>query len=111
MPDTAPTICLLYTTWPDEESVTRAAHRLLEQGLIACANILGGSQSIYRWEGEVQSEREIIALFKTASASARQARAEISALHPYDEPCILALDVNSALSAESFQNWVIEQTS
>ena len=111
MPDTAPTICLLYTTWPDEESVTRAAHRLLEKNLIACANVLGASQSIYRWEGEVQSEREIIALFKTSVGAADQAKAEIAALHPYDEPCILTLDVNSALSAEGFQNWVIAQTS
>lgn len=111
MPDTTPALCLLYTTWPDEESVTRAAHHLLEQSLIACVNVLGASQSIYRWEGKVQSQREIIALFKTSTACARQARAEITALHPYDEPCILALDVNSALSADGFQDWVVQQTS
>ena len=111
MPDADTTVCLLYTTWPDEESVERAALRLLEMRLIACANVLGASRSIYRWEGEVQTDREIIALFKTSSATAGQAKAQITALHPYDEPCILALDANPALSANSFQDWVVAQTS
>ena len=54
----------------------RAAGRLLEDRLIACANLLGESRSIYRWEGEVQSEREIIALFKTSAEAAEQMAAE-----------------------------------
>ena len=61
MTEAAKGVIVLYTTWPDRESVERAAGRLLEDRLIACANILGESRSIYRWEGEVQSEREIIA--------------------------------------------------
>ncbi|WP_440959086.1 divalent-cation tolerance protein CutA [Oceanicaulis sp. LC35] len=110
MTDTTDCVIVLYTTWPDMESVERAASRLLQDRLIACANILGESRSIYRWEGAVQSEREIIALFKTSAASVERARDAISALHPYDEPCILALESQAALSAAGFTQWVRSET-
>ena len=58
-----PDMRVLYTTWPDADSAREAAAALLEEGLIACANILSGSTSIYRWQGEVKQEGEIVALF------------------------------------------------
>ena len=110
MTEAAKGVIVLYTTWPDRESVERAAGRLLEDRLIACANLLGESRSIYRWEGEVQSEREIIALFKTSARAAERTRDALLALHPYDEPCILALESTAPLSASGFTDWVREQT-
>jgi periplasmic divalent cation tolerance protein len=110
MTDAAEGVLVLYTTWPDIESVEHVATRLLDARLIACANILGESRSVYRWEGEVQSEREIIALFKTSEAAAGRARDAIIALHPYDEPCVLALESRSEFSAPGFTGWVHSQT-
>lgn len=101
---------LLYTTWPDEESAQRAAGRLLEDRLIACANILGASTSIYAWQGEVKREREIVALFKTSAKTASAARDRLIELHPYDEPCIIALEVDRAPSAKGFLDWVEAET-
>ena len=110
MTDTAEGVIVLYTTWPDAGSAESAAARLLEDRLIACANILEESRSIYRWEGEVQSEREVIALFKTSHAVAERARDALIALHPYDEPCILALASTAPLSASGFTGWVRGET-
>jgi periplasmic divalent cation tolerance protein len=110
MTEAAEGVIVLYTTWPDTQSVERAAACLLEDRLIACANILGESRSIYRWEGEVQSEREIIALFKTSAAGAQRARDALLALHPYDEPCVLALESQPDFSASGFSGWVRSET-
>ena len=104
------TIRLLYTTWPDESGPHAAAATLLSEKLIACANILGPSTSIYRWESEVQTEREIVALFKTSAASAARTCARLTELHPYDEPCIVALPVDRAGSAPGFLDWVGDET-
>ena len=110
MTQAAEGVVVLYTTWPDTQSVERAAARLLDDRLIACANILGESRSIYRWDGKVQSAQEIIALFKTSPAKARQARDALIALHPYDEPCVLALESQTDFSASGFADWVRRET-
>lgn len=102
---------LLYTTWPSAEPARSAAATLLDERLIACANILGASTSVYRWQGEVQEEAETVALFKTSAGRARAARDRLSALHPYEEPCIIALDVERAASAPGFLAWVDAETS
>ncbi|PWE16875.1 divalent-cation tolerance protein CutA [Marinicauda salina] len=101
---------LIYTTWPDADSAAAAAETLLDEGLIACANILSGSTSIYRWKGAVARETEIVALFKTAAARAAEARDRLAALHPYEEPCILSLAVDSHASAAGFLDWLRTET-
>ena len=101
---------ILYTTWPDPEGPARAAAVLLEERLIACANVLSPMVSVFRWEGEVQTEDETAVLFKTSRARAEEATARILALHPYDEPCVLALPTEKGLSASGFTGWVAEQT-
>lgn len=101
---------LLYTTWPDAESAERAAEALLRERVIACANILGEARSIYRWDGDVQRETEIIALFKTSSEKAEHTAARIMELHPYDEPAVLNLSVSSAGSSPAFLAWIMSET-
>ncbi|TGY87603.1 divalent-cation tolerance protein CutA [Marinicauda algicola] len=105
-----PSMCLLYTTWPAAAPAREAAAALLEEGLIACANILSGSTSIYRWQGEVKEEGEIVALFKTAADRAERARDRLVALHPYEEPCVIALGVETGASAPGFLDWVEAET-
>lgn len=100
---------LLYTTWPDAGGAEAAAEVLLGEGLIACANILGESRSVFQWREEIRHERETIALFKTSRKRAEAAAARIAQLHPYDEPAILNLSVDPSGSAANFLSWV-EQT-
>lgn len=104
------TVTLYYTTWPDAGSAERAAEALLDARLIACANILGEMRSVYRWDGAVQRETEVAVLFKTSAGAADAARAHLIALHPYDEPCVLALPVDVAASASGFIGWVLGET-
>lgn len=100
---------LVYTTWPDRASVEAATRALLEERLIACANILGTSTSIYRWQDQVETAEEIIALFKTSTRQLDALRDRIGELHPYDEPAIISLNVDADGSSAAFLAWVEEK--
>jgi len=103
-------VVVLYTTWPDDAAAAAAAGTLLDEKLIACANILPAGRSIFRWDGTVTEDAETIALFKTSKARAGNARTRLVALHPYDEPCVLALPADTPLSASGFVSWVVSET-
>ncbi len=95
----------LYSTWPDKASATHCAHVLVEERLAACANILGGMTSIYRWENNVETADEIVMIIKTTKSAAPAAVARIVALHPYDTPVVAHLPVETD-SAEGFLRWL-----
>lgn len=101
---------VLYTTWPDASTPEQAAQILLKERLIACANILAPMRSVFRWQGAVQRDEETPVLFKTSAERAGEAARRIAGLHPYEEPCIIALPVDSAASAPGFLAWVDAQT-
>ncbi|MEQ8434729.1 MAG: divalent-cation tolerance protein CutA [Oceanicaulis sp.] len=104
-------MAILYTTWPDEESAAAAAEALLDERLIACANVLGTTRSIFRWKGETCREAEIVVLFKTAAAQAETVRDRLVTLHPYEEPAIVQLGVEPAGTSPAFAAWVCEESS
>lgn len=81
-------IVTLYTTVSDIEEAKRIASALLEERLVACANIIPGGRSLYVWEGEVADDPELFVLFKTRRPLAAAAKARIAELHSYDVPCI-----------------------
>jgi len=104
-------MAILYTTWPDEESAASAAETLLDERLIACANMLGTARSIFRWKAQTCREAETIVLFKTAAAQAQTVRDRLIALHPYDEPAIVHLAVDPAGTSPAFADWVVGESS
>lgn len=101
---------LIYTTWPDADSARAAAAAVVTEGLCACANILPGMTSVYRWQGEIETASECVAMFKTTTARAPALVVRLAELHPYDEPAILGLPVDAAASAASFLAWIAAQT-
>ena len=100
----------IYTTWPEAQSASKAAGLLVGEKLAACANILPGVQSVFEWEGEIQRESECAMVLKTSAQAAPRLRARFVELHPYDEPCFLALKADNDLSAPDFLNWIRAQT-
>ncbi|RKR04086.1 divalent-cation tolerance protein CutA [Maricaulis maris] len=100
-------VCLIYTCWPNADTAGQAAARVVEEGLCACANILPGMTSVYRWQGEIETGQECVALFKTSIAGAPALRERLLALHPHDEPALLALPVDASASSASFLDWVV----
>ncbi len=100
----------IYTTWPDTGSAQAAAASLVEARLCACANILPGMTSVYRWEGAIETAQECVMILKTTDAQASALRQRIMELHPYDTPCLLALPVDAAASAPDFLAWIAAET-
>ncbi len=97
---------LLLSTFPDAEAARRIAGTLVEERLAACANLLPGAESIYRWEGKIERATEVVAFFKTTEACRARFEARLSELHPYEVPEILVLRPEGGLPA--YLRWIEE---
>ena len=98
----------VYVTCPDEAVAERIARDLLEQRLVACANILPGARSLYRWQGRIEDAREIAMFMKTRRAHIPRIEAAVRVLHPYETPCIVAFDL--AGGHTPYLDWVAKET-
>lgn len=98
---------LLYATVKNKSEALQIADRLLQEELIACANIVEGATSVYRWQGELQQETECLLIAKTTPAAKPRAMARMAALHSYDCPCILAFAADAAHAP--FAEWIFSQ--
>lgn len=90
---------LVWCPFPDEESAAGVSHRLLDEKLIACANLLGAMRSLYEWNGERGDARETGVLFKTDAELLDRTVARIAELHPYDAPAVLGWRCDAAAEA------------
>lgn len=98
-----PTLLVL-TNCPDEESANAIALALVEERLAACVNILPRVQSVYRWQGAVESATEIPLFIKSTASNYPALEAAIRDRHPYKVPEIIALAVERGLPA--YLDWV-----
>lgn len=80
---------LIYTPLPDAETARDVAGKLLDEGLIACANILGPIESIFIWNGAKDQSVEVGVLFKTTQTKMDLAIGRLRELHPYETPAIV----------------------
>lgn len=88
-------ILFVYVTCPDAGQASELGRALVEQKLAACVNIFPGMQTIYRWQGTIESGTEASLIVKTTSARFEAVAAFIRAHHPYECPCIAALPITS----------------
>jgi periplasmic divalent cation tolerance protein len=95
---------IVLCTCADREQAERIAHRLVEQQLAACVNILPGVQSIYRWQGNVESSAEILMVIKTSAGLVPEVQSTIANLHSYEVPEVLVLPV--AGGSEAYLGWL-----
>jgi periplasmic divalent cation tolerance protein len=99
-------VLIVLTTWPDAEKARAAARTLVEEKLAACANIVPSVESIYRWQGNVETSAEVMAIFKTTTARYSALEARIRELHTYEVPEILSLRVANGFP--DYLKWVQE---
>ncbi len=84
---------VVLVTAPSADKAAELARQLVEENLAACGNVLPGLRSIYRWEGKIHDEPEALLILKTRAALFEALRERIVALHPYQVPEVLRLDV------------------
>lgn len=87
---------LVWCPYPDAEAARAAADALLDEGLIACANILGSIESRFVWDGARASGSEVGVLFKTTAGALEAVVERLGELHPYETPAIMGWQVDEA---------------
>lgn len=105
---TSHTVRVVLITAPNEDTAEKVAKALVEERLAACVNVLPGVRSIYRWQGRVEDERELLLVVKTATDRMTRLMQRVQEIHPYACPEVLALPVDAGTPA--YLDWVIEET-
>jgi periplasmic divalent cation tolerance protein len=103
-----PECCQVSTTIDSPESAAELARTAVEARVAACGQVIGPIDSVYRWEGRVDSAREWLVLFKTTAERADALVEHIRGLHPYDVPEIITTPVTGGNPA--YLAWIGEET-
>ncbi len=104
-PDTA--FIFVYITASDESEAKRIASALLEERLIACANIYP-IRSLYRWKGALEDDAEVAMLVKTRRKHLETIITRVNSLHSYEVPCIVSIPMGGGNPA--FLDWIRNET-
>jgi len=99
---------LVYITCPTRKSAEELAQSLLDKRLIACANIIPGLVSFYYWQGNIESDNEVLMLLKTRAELFDSLCSVVTHEHPYDVPEIIATPIVKG-SAE-YLDWIRKET-
>lgn len=99
---------LVLTNCPDEATANALALAIVEARLAACVNVLPRVQSVYRWQGAVESASEIPLLIKSTADRYPTLEAAIRAGHPYEVPEIIALPITAGWPA--YLDWVATES-
>lgn len=97
-------LSVVLVTAPDMETAARLGRVLVEERLAACANLVPGAVSVYRWKGAVEQSDEVLMIVKSRVEAFERIRGRVVELHPYDTPEIVALEVGAVDSR--FAAWV-----
>ena len=104
MPQSSPPARVVLTTTANSDEATSIGHTLVEEQLAACATIVPGAQSIYRWQGQIESATETLLLLKTTPEQLPMLEARLRELHSYDTPEFLVLPVESG--SQPYLEWL-----
>lgn len=97
---------VVLTTAGSQEEAQKIAHALVERKLAACVNIVPRIESTYRWQGKVESATEWLLIVKTTAEAFPSVRDAIKALHSYDLPECVMLEI--ADGSEAYLGWIGE---
>ena len=102
-------ILLALSTFPDRETAQRIAKELVTEKFAACANILPQVESVYRWQGKIETANETLVFFKLSEDRQSAFQEKLRSLHPYEVPEIIFLPISSGLP--DYLRWVVENCS
>lgn len=105
---TAKGACVALMTVPDVEVGERLVRTLVEEGVVACGNIVPGLTSIYRWKGAVERDAEALVILKLVEEAVPRLLTRAPELHPYEVPEVLVLPVIAG--HDPYLDWLAEST-
>lgn len=98
---------LIYITAASREEALKLARTLVQERLLACANVVDNATSVYWWDGAVQEEGEALMLAKTLSSNVEALIARVRALHSYTCPCVVAVPIVAGNPA--YLDWIARE--
>lgn len=93
---------------PDIDTARAIGRAAVESGLAACANVVAGVESVYLWQGRVESDPEVALRLKSRLPVFGRLCALVTRMHPYDLPAIVALPVLAA--NPGYAEWLVQGT-
>jgi periplasmic divalent cation tolerance protein len=99
---------IVLCTCPDRATAEHIAESVVGEQLAACVNIVPGLASVYRWEGKIQHDAELLLLIKTRQTAYPPLEARIRELHPYQIPEIIVLPIQTGSAA--YLDWITDNT-
>lgn len=102
-------VTLVYITTGDVEEAREIGGELVMRHLAACVNIFDKMESLYWWEGQIESSSEVVLIAKTSDKKVEKLIDTVKQLHSYECPCIVA--VKAKKGNEEFFQWVKSYTS
>ena len=99
---------IVLTTVVSKDAALTLARTLVEERLAACVNIVDRIQSIYRWQGSIQQEAEVLLLIKTSAAQCDALRARLDEIHPYEVPEFIAIEPETV--SKPYLEWLIAES-
>jgi periplasmic divalent cation tolerance protein len=98
---------LVYVTIASTEEAEKLGRGAVAERLAACANILPGMRSIYRWQGGIETAQEAVLILKTQRSMLDVLTRYVREHHSYDCPCVVALPIEGGNPA--YLDWLKEQ--
>lgn len=93
----------IFATAPDMNSARTIVTELVSKNLIACGSIIPGVESIYHWQGNIETSNEVQLILKT-NASVTEVQEAFTSLHPYEVPEFIVVEISDGLPA--YLDWV-----
>ncbi len=97
-----------FITCPSQESAEAIAESLVSSQAAACVNIVPGVRSVYRWQGEICRDQEVLLVVKSTAAKAEEVASCLAKHHPYTEPELIFLPILEGSS--TYLDWVTQET-
>ncbi|CAL4912974.1 unnamed protein product [Urochloa decumbens] len=104
---TVPSI-VVYVTVPNREAGKKLSQSIISEKLAACVNIVPGIESVYWWEGKVQSDAEELLIIKTRGSLLDALTEHVKANHEYDVPEVIAVPITGGNN--KYLEWIKNST-
>jgi len=97
---------VVFMTATNREEAVRIADLLVGARLAACVQLLPEIESVYRWEGKIERQSEVLLLAKTTKEKFGDLEREVRAIHSYETPEIVAVPIDQI--SEPYRKWLAQ---
>ncbi len=97
---------IVYITTKNREEAIQIGSAVVEEKLAACANIIDGMESIYRWKEKIETGKECILILKTSYSNVSRLTERVKELHSYEVPCIISLNLSEQEGNPEYLDWI-----